>query len=140
MAGTCGGPVMGGRRRKSVKKGKSRKMRGGMGYGFTGAIGTNGADYTSSWGGEVTKDGTPVLESAERATGGRRRKSKKASKKAKKSRRKTMRGGANWQSTGAVGYGFTGNGSRGLADATGYASKVPPAGGPSQNPDGAYAT
>ncbi len=140
MAGTCGGPIMGGRRRKSVKKSKSRKMRGGMGYGFTGAIGTNGADYTSSWGGEVTKDGTPVLESAERATGGRRRKSKKASKKAKKSRRKTMRGGANWQSTGAVGYGFTGNGSRGLADATGYASKVPPAGGPSQNPDGAYAT
>lgn len=186
MAGTCGGPVMGGRRRKSVKKSKSRKMRGGMGYGFTGAVGTNGADYTSSWGGEVTKDGTPVLDSAERATGGRRRKSKKskkskrggndedpqplengpvngdpepetedpknveggrrrrksrkASKKAKKSRRKTMRGGGNWQSTGAVGYGFTGNGSRGLADATGYASKVPPAGGPSQNPDGAYAT
>jgi hypothetical protein len=131
---------MGGRRRKSVKKGKSRKMRGGMGYGFTGAIGTNGANYTSSWGGEVAKDGTPVLESADRVTGGRRRKSKKASKKAKKSRRKTMRGGANWQSPAAVGYGFTGTGARGIADATGYASRVPPSGGPSQNPDGAYAT
>ena len=89
---------MGGRRRKSVKKGKSRKMRGGMGYGFTGAIGTNGADYTSSWGGEVTKDGTPVLESAERATGGRRRKSKKVKSKKSKSKKskkgKSQRGGS----------------------------------------------
>jgi hypothetical protein len=138
MAGTCGGPVMGGRRRRTMKsKSKKRGMRGGMGYGFQGAMGTNGPAWGSSWGGEVTKDGTPVLGTSDRVVGGRRRKSAKG-KKGKKGRRRTMRGGATWQSPGQVGYGYTGTGSRGLADATGYASRVPPSGGPSQNPDGAY--
>jgi hypothetical protein len=116
---------MGGRRRRTMKsKSKKRGMRGGMGYGFQGAMGTNGPAWGSSWGGEVTKDGTPVLGTSD--------------KKGKKGRRRTMRGGATWQSPGQVGYGYTGTGSRGLADATGYASRVPPSGGPSQNPDGAY--
>lgn len=194
---TCGAAPIGGRRRKS------RKMRGGMGYGMSGTIGTAGALYTPSWGGEITKAGAPVYDQADpqrgssrrrrsrkmrggdqvevllvkkeevdeapskakaiegfRAAGavdvmdrqaatdkgyyiigpapstaGRRRKSKKASRKG---RRKTMKGGAQWQSVAAVGHGFTGSGSRGLADPTAYASKVPPAGGPTQNPDGAY--
>ena len=136
MAGTCGGPFTGGRRRRSAKK---KAMKGGMGYGFGGAMGTNGPVWNSSWGGEVTKAGVPVYDSADPQRGsGRRRKSKKASKKSRKSRRKTMRGGAQWQSVGAVGYGFTGAGDRGLANATAYASKVPPSGAPTQNPDGAY--
>lgn len=131
----------GGRRRKSKKGSKKasrrRTMRGGMGYGFGGAMGTNGPVWNSSWGGEITKSGEPIYDTAERppVTGGRRRKSKKGSKKM---RRRTMRGGAPWQSVAPAGGGFTGQGSRGLADWTGYDSKVPVAGGPAQNFDGAY--
>lgn len=128
---------MGGRRRRTQKK---KGMKGGMGYGFGGTIGTAGPVWNSSWGGEVTKAGTPVYDTLDPQRG-KGRKSRKASKKSKKGKsRKTrkMRGGAPWQSVGAVGYGYTGSGSRGLADATAYASKVPPAGGPTQNPDGAY--
>jgi len=124
-------PPMGGRRRR-------RTMKGGMGYGFGGAMGTNGPVWDASWGGEITKGGEPIYDTADRppVTGGRRR-SKKAKKGGK--RRRTMRGGASWQSIAPVGYSFTGEGSRGLADVTGYASKVPPSGGgPTQNPDGAY--
>ncbi len=136
MPGTCGGPFTGGRRRRNAKK---KAMKGGMGYGMTGTIGTAGALYGPSWGGEVTKAGVPVYDSADPQRGSsRRKKSKKASKKSRKSRRKTMRGGAQWQSVGAVGHGYTGSGERGLANVTAYASKVPPSGGPSQNPDGAY--
>jgi hypothetical protein len=116
-------------------------MKGGMGYGFGGALGTNGPVWGASWGGEITKAGEPVYDTADRppVTGGRRRRtSKKASKKAKKSRRRTMRGGATWQSIAPVGHSFTGEGERGLANVSGYASKVPVEGGPVQNPDGAY--
>jgi hypothetical protein len=114
-------------------------MRGGMGYGFGGTIGTAGPEWSSSWGGEVTKAGVPVYDSADPQRGARR-KSRKGTKKSRKGGRKTrkMRGGAQWQSAAGVGYGYTGSGSRGLADATAYASKVPPSGAPSQNPDGAY--
>lgn len=180
------------------KKKKSRKQRGGMGYGFGGSIGTAGPLWNSSWGGEVTKAGTPVYDTADPQRGSGRRRTRggervevltvkaenvtdeaavqryravgatdvmeredaeskgyyiigpaptgasrrrhKKSKKAKKgkSRRRTMRGGAGWQSVAPVGYGYTGTGARGLADATAYASKVPASGGPSQNADGAY--
>lgn len=127
--------MMGGKRRTR----KTRKMKGGMGYGFGGTIGTAGPQWDSSWGGEVTKAGVPVYDTADRpAVGGRRRKSRKATKKSRKGKKRTMRGGAQWQSVAGVGYGYTGSGSRGLADPTAYASKVPPAGGPSQNADGAY--
>jgi hypothetical protein len=133
---------MGGRRRRTMKakKGakKMRNMRGGMGYGFQGAMGTNGPAWGSSWGGEVTKDGTPVLGTSDRVVGGRRRKTAKGKTSKKSRRRRTMRGGATWQAPGQVGYGYTGTGSRGLADPTGYASRVPPSGAPSQNADGAY--
>lgn len=103
-------------------------------------MGTNGPVWTSSWGGEITKGGEPIYDTADRppVTGGRRRKSKKASKKGGK-RRRTMRGGASWQSVAPAGASFTGQGERGLMNVTGYASKVPPSsGGPVQNPDGAY--
>jgi len=130
---------MGGRRRRTMKSKKgAKKMRGGMGYGFQGAMGTNGPAWGSSWGGEVTKDGTPVLGTSDRVVGGRRRKTVKGKKGKTTRRRRTMRGGATWQAPGQVGYGYTGTGARGIADATGYASRVPPSGAPSQNPDGAY--
>jgi hypothetical protein len=136
----------GGRRRKSKKGSKASRrstMRGGMGYGMSGTIGTAGALYSPSWGGEITKSGEPIYDTADRpaVTGGRRRRSTKASKKASKKggrRRKTMRGGAQWQSIAPAGGGFTGQGSRGLADWSGYSSKVPVDGGPAQNLDGAY--
>lgn len=140
MAGTCGS-MLGGRRRKSKKGGKTgarrRTMRGGMGYGMNGTIGTAGALYSPSWGGEITKSGEPIYDTADRpaVTGGRRRKSKKGGKKM---RRRTMRGGAQWQSVAPAGGAFTGAGERGLLSLTGYDSKVPVAGGPAQNPDGAY--
>lgn len=132
MSGTCGTPMRGGRHRRT------RKMKGGMGYGFGGSIGTAGPVWNSSWGGEITKSGTPVYDTADPQRGSSRRKKSKKSKKSRKSRRRTMRGGAPWQSVGAVGQGYTGSGSRGLIDATSYPSKVPPSGGPSQNADGAY--
>lgn len=103
--GQCGG------RRRRV----SRKLKGGMGYGFGGTIGTAGPVWDSSWGGEVTKSGTPIYDTADRppVTGGKRRKSKKATKKSKKSRRRrTMKGG---MSVAHASAGFTGEGARGLA-------------------------
>ena len=134
MAGTCGAPMMGGRRTKKSKKTmkktrKNRKLKGGMGYGFGGTIGTAGAEWKSSWGGEVTKAGQPVYDTADPQRGSSRRKSVKGKGKRK------MKGGASYQSVGTVGASFTGNGSRSLADYVPYASKV---GGPAQGPDGVY--
>jgi len=65
MNGTCGA----GRSRRH------RKLYGGMGYGFDGStIGTAGAVYSNSWGGEVTKAGTPVTNADDPMRGsGRRR-------------------------------------------------------------------
>jgi hypothetical protein len=65
MSGTCGS--MGGSRRKN------RKLRGGMGYGFGGTIGTAGPVWDSSWGGEVTKAGAPVYDTAQRGSSRRRK-------------------------------------------------------------------
>jgi hypothetical protein len=140
---------MGGRRRthrsktsKTSKKHVGRRhskkvLRGGMGYGFQGPMGTNGPVWGSSWGGEVTKGGEPVYGTGDRpaTVGGRRRGTRKGSKR---SRSRKMKGGATWISPGQTGYGYTGTGARGLADATPYASRVPPSGAPSQNADGAY--
>jgi hypothetical protein len=101
----------------SSRRTRSRRMRGGMGYGFGGTIGTAGPVWDSSWGGEITKSGQPIYDTADRppVTGGRRRKSRKASKKTKKtkSRRRTMKGG---MSVAHASAGFAGTGSRGLAD------------------------
>jgi len=130
--------MMGGRKgRKTRKVRRSRKLRGGMGYGFGGnTIGTSGAQWDSSWGGEVTKAGEPVYDTADPQRGSSRRRRVKKTKSKKRSRK--MKGGASYQSVGTVGASFTGEGSRGLADYTGYASKVPPSGGPAQGPDGVY--
>ena len=130
--------MMGGRRK--------RTMKGGMGYGFGGAMGTNGPVWNSSWGGEVTKSGQPVFDSADPQRGSGRRKGKKSKKVSKKSmrksrrttRRKMMRGGAQWQSIAGTRAEYHGSGERGLINVSAGASKVPPADGPAQNPDGAY--
>lgn len=53
-------------------------MRGGMGYGFGGTIGTAGPVWNSSWGGEITKAGVPVYDTADPQRGSsRRRKSRR---------------------------------------------------------------
>jgi len=130
--------MMGGRRK--------RTMKGGMGYGFGGTLGTAGARWDSSWGGEVTKSGEPIYDTASRppVTGGRRKgkESKKVSKKSMRksrrtTRRKVMRGGAQWQSIAGTRAEYHGSGDRGLINVSAGATKVPPAGGHSQNPDGA---
>lgn len=128
--------MMGGRRtrksKKSMKKTrKNRKLRGGMGYGFGGTIGTAGPEWNPSWGGEITKSGQPVYDTADPQRGSSRKKSRKGKGKGKRK----MKGGASYQSVGAVGAAFTGSGSRGIADYTPYASKV---GGPPQGPDGVH--
>lgn len=117
---------MGGQKRRTTRK--SRKLRGGMGYGFGGTVGTAGPVWNSSWGGEVTKSGEPIYDTAERppVTGGKRRKSRKGKSRRRRGTRR-MRGGG---SVASVGYGFTGTGARGIADAVGYPSNLPPAGFP----------
>jgi len=78
MNGTCGA----GRSRKH------RKLYGGMGYGFDGStIGTAGAVYSNSWGGEITKAGTPVTNADDPMRGSSRRKSKKGTKRRSRRRR-----------------------------------------------------
>ena len=108
MSGQCGAS----RRRRRV----SRKLKGGMGYGFGGTIGTAGPVWDASWGGEVTKSGTPIYDTADRppVTGGRRRKtkSKKSKKAGRRHRRRTMMGGL---SVALASAGFAGDGARGLA-------------------------
>lgn len=104
--------MSGGRRRKTGKK-----MRGGMGYGFGGTIGTAGPEWNSSWGGEVTKAGAPVFDSADPQRGSARRKkskkvTKKKSKKASRRHTRKQRGGMTVAHASA---GYTGTGERGLA-------------------------
>jgi hypothetical protein len=99
---------MGGGRRR-------RTMRGGNGYGFGSPIAAGAL--------EVVPNMTSVQDGAAyKPIGGRRR-----SRKGKKSRRRrrSMRGGG---SVANVGYAFTGEGERGLANHTGYPSNLPPGG------------
>ena len=137
---------MGGRHRKGHKGKKTRKMRGGVmyGYGFDPATGTGGAGHTgvdtsapvdSATGKTVADPFGTSPDTNAKVTGGRRRsrkgKSNKTRKTKKVSRRsKKMRGGSfspgNVNAAG-VGYGFTGatDGVRGgIAPASGYPSRV----------------
>ena len=100
--------MKGGRRR-------TRKMRGGNGYGFGAPI-TPGAL-------EVMPNMTSVPDGAAyKPMGGRRR---RRSRKGKSRRTRRMRGGG---SVAGVGYGFAGTGHNGLANATAYPSNLPPGG------------
>jgi hypothetical protein len=124
---SCAGPMMGGRKR--------RTMKGGNFYGFQGAL--NGTTAGPSWGAvennAVDAKGNPMPDYAMPKTGGRRRprKGKKATRKGKKGTRKgrksrrTMRGGASYLGSANAGYGYAGTGSAGLADAAGYRANVP---------------
>lgn len=103
---------MGGRRRS-----RTRKMRGGNGYGVGEPIAVGALEYVPNM--TSVPDGA-----AYKPIGGRRRKSKgKKSRRTRRTRR--MRGGG---SVANVGYGFTGDGARGLANQTAYASNLPPGG------------
>ena len=110
MSSCSGAKLMGGRRR-------SRKMRGGNGYGVGAAITPGALEYvpnmTSVPGGAAYKP-----------SGGRRRRTRKG--KSRRSRRtRRMRGGG---SVANVGYGFDGSGASGLANAKAYPSNLPPGG------------
>lgn len=77
-----------------------------------------------------TKPPPNMGPTAPRADGGRRRRSRKG--KSRRSRRRTMRGGG---SVAGVGYGFAGDGARGLAIPQAYPSNLP-VGGAFAIPDG----
>lgn len=96
----------------------TRKMRGGNGYGFGGAI-TPGAL-------EVLPNMTSVPDGAPyKPMGGRRRRRSRKGKSRRSRRTRRMRGGG---SVAGVGYSFTGAGSSGIADHTAYPSNLPPGG------------
>ena len=105
----------GGRRR-------SRKMRGGNGYGVGQPIAVGALEYVPNM--TSVPDGA-----AYKPTGGRRR--RKSTKRGGKHRRghkkgtRRMRGGG---SVANVGYSFTGDGARGLANHSAYPSNLPPGG------------
>jgi hypothetical protein len=104
----------GGRRR-------SRKMRGGNGYGVGQPLAVGALEYVPNM--TSVPDGA-----AYRPTGGRRRSKTKRGGKHRRghnSRTRKMRGGG---SVANVGYSFTGDGARGLANQTAYASNLPPGG------------
>lgn len=115
---------MGGRRRSKKGGRRSRKhtMKGGNGYGVVsgaeGVIAPGALAYVPNM--TSTPDGKPYVP-----TGGRRRSRK--SKKGGRRHRKSMKGGG---SVAGVGYGFTGTGARGIADAIAYPSNLPPSGFP----------
>jgi len=99
----------GGRRR-------TRKMRGGNGYGVGNPIAVGALEYVPNM--TSVPDGA-----AYKPTGGRRRKSK--GKKSRSRRTRRMRGGG---TVGAVGAGFAGDGARGLANYSAYEARPPPGG------------
>jgi hypothetical protein len=121
--------MMGGRRTKLTRR--SRKLKGGDGYGAAGAIAPGAMEWghsnTSAPYSSATGSAIPDPFST---TGGRRRKSRKSKKAGRKTRRRrTMKGGS-WTPTNVnsagVGYGF-GPGStvtRGPTDASPYASRM----------------
>ena len=95
---------------KATGGNRSRKMKGGNGYGFGGAI----APGAAIWAANNTSAGagdTPMLAPA----GGRRRKSRKTKRGVRRRRRNTrkMKGGLR---EAVASTGFAGTGVRGMAD------------------------
>jgi hypothetical protein len=145
---------MGGKHRKGHKTRKTRKARGGAGYGFGApvTVGTLEVVPTSTSTPYSAASGKPIADpyatngNSSTLMGGKRRtrkgKSKKSGKKSRKSRSRKMRGGAGVYNAGAVGTGFTGAvsgmpGSQTYGGYTGYAAKLP-VGGPTAGADGVY--
>jgi hypothetical protein len=109
---------MGGKRRRTVKKGGA--------YGAGAAITPGALEYNAAYTGPVNSAGGAIPDPTDPSggytgVGGRRRRGRK-SRKSRKGTRK-MRGGANSVSMGTVGYGYTGTGSAGLADASQYTTQ-----------------
>jgi hypothetical protein len=118
--GSCS--AVGGKRRRS------RTVKKGGAYGVGEAIVPGALTYGAAYTGPVNSAGNAIPDPTDPAggytgIGGRRRtrKSRKGSKKSRKSRK--MRGGAGSVSMGTVGYGYTGTGAGGLADATQYTTQ-----------------
>ena len=114
---------------------KTRKLRGGNGYGFTASSGDVINAGNIAWTPNMTSvpNGQPVVGSV----GGRRRSRK--NQKGEKTRRARARSArlmkelASYKMKGGgsvanVGYGFAGTGARGMSDAIAYAANVPPGG------------
>ena len=102
-----------------MKGGRSRKMRGGNGYGVGKPISVGALEYVPNM--TSVPDGA-----AYKPTGGRKGKSRKGKSRSRKTRRTLrMKGGG---SVSNVGYGFAGDGARGLANHSAYASNLPPGG------------
>jgi hypothetical protein len=150
--GQCG-TMAGGKHRKGHKK--TRKMRGGVGYGFGNAIGTNGPEWVPSntsvpmnAAGQVLPDPYGTNPNTNAYVGGKRRsrrmKTKKGSKKSKRRRSRKMRGGMTPGSVnaGAVGTGFVGGipgfptGAQGYGAYAGYPAHVPGGDPHRTGPDG----
>lgn len=126
----CGNPMAGGRRRRS------RKMKGGNFYGVGAAIAPGAIEYTKVANLSAKPDGTLGPADTGAMNGGRRRsrhsrrsRRGKASQKGKilygdifrggkkrSTRRRKMYGGASQMLPAKASAGFTGEGSRGLAD------------------------
>lgn len=105
----------GARRRKSKKAGRKTRRGGGYGFNMDTPIGVGAASVTPN---NTSDVGKPTYGQTAAA---RRRKTKKGARRSRK-----VRGGG---SIASVGYGYTGTGSRGLADATAYVANGPgPAG------------
>jgi len=107
---------------------RRRSLKGGM-YGVGGEVIAPGAlAYSAPYTGPVNSAGAAVPDPTDPAGGytglGGRRRSRKTAKKGRKGRKGTrkMKGGATpgMVSMGPVGYGYTGTGAGGLADATQY--------------------
>lgn len=104
---------LGGRRR-------SKKMKGGNGYGVGQPIAAGALEYVPNM--------TSVPNGAAyKPTGGRRRSTRTTKKGGRRHKKRTrrMRGGG---SVANVGYSFTGDGARGLANHSAYPSNLPPGG------------
>jgi hypothetical protein len=140
--------MKGGRRTRKAKNGKSKTMRGGaVEPSFGGTIGTAGPLWTgaSTAGAYSSETGGAIADPTAPQTGGRRRRHKNMyrdvmirTKKTKGGRRtkgrrtkgrRTMRGGASQYLPATANAGFSGTGSRGMADFTDVSGSAPRANG-----------
>jgi hypothetical protein len=126
---TCGSnPLAGGRRRRSTKK--SRKMKGGNFYGVGAAIAPGVLERTAvpnlsanSETGQLGPADTGAMNGGRRHRRSRKHSKKslyadifKGGRKRRTTRRRKLYGGANQMLPGNSSAGFTGEGSRGLAN------------------------
>ena len=100
----------------------SRKMRGGNGYGVGQPIAVGALEYVPNM--TSVPDGAAYRPTGGRSRRVRRRKSTKRGGKHRRGHKGTrkMRGGG---SVANVGYSFTGDGARGLANHSAYPSNLP---------------